>query len=98
MSRLDHRLEPEGEVRRFEVITGAIGRRRWSADDRARILEETLFPGAVVSDYPTVAGSDRTIPVTVPLSLHLRPQPLGIRRRDNLRALGLPVRDHADKA
>ena len=49
MSRLDHRLEPEGEIRRFEVINGAMGRRRWSADDRARILEETLAPGAVVS-------------------------------------------------
>ena len=50
MSRLDHRLEPDGEVRRFEVITGVVGRRRWSADDRARILEETLTPGAVVSE------------------------------------------------
>ena len=49
MSRLDHRLEPEGEVRRFEVINGVLGRRRWSADDRARILEETLAPGASVS-------------------------------------------------
>ncbi len=50
MSRLDHRLEPEGEVRRFEVISGVMGRRRWSADDRARILGETLAPGAVVSE------------------------------------------------
>ena len=49
VSRLDHRLEPEVEVRRFEVINGAMGRRRWSADDRARILEETLLPGAVGS-------------------------------------------------
>ena len=49
MSRLDSRLEPTGAVRRFEVIDGAAGRRRWSADDRARILEETLVPGAVVS-------------------------------------------------
>ena len=49
MSRLDHRLEPEVEIRRFEVINGAMGRRRWSADDRARIIEETLVPGAVVS-------------------------------------------------
>jgi transposase len=49
VSRLDYRLEPEGEVRRFEVINGTLGRRRWSADDRARILEETLAPGAVVS-------------------------------------------------
>jgi len=37
-------------VRRFEVITGAIGRWRWSADDRAQLLEETLVPGAVVSE------------------------------------------------
>jgi transposase len=50
VSGLDHRLEPEGPVRRFEVITGAMGRRRWSVDDRARILEETLVPGAVVSE------------------------------------------------
>ena len=50
MSGLDHRLEPEGEIRRFEVINGAMGRRRWSADNRARILEETLAPGAVVSE------------------------------------------------
>ena len=49
VSGLDHRLEPEGEVRRFEVINGAMGRRRWSPDDRAQILEETLAPGAVVS-------------------------------------------------
>jgi transposase len=49
VSGLDRRLEPEGETRRFEVINGAMGRRRWSADDRARILEETLAPGAVVS-------------------------------------------------
>ena len=49
MSGLDHRLEPEVEVRRFEVINGVMGRRRWSADDRARILEESLAPGAVVS-------------------------------------------------
>ncbi|WP_315927303.1 IS66-like element accessory protein TnpA [Mesorhizobium sp. SP-1A] len=26
-----------------------MGRRRWSADDRAQILEESLAPGAVVS-------------------------------------------------
>lgn len=49
MSGLDHRLEPDGEVRRFEVINGVLGRRRWSADDRAQILEESLAPGAVVS-------------------------------------------------
>ena len=50
MSGLDLTLEPERRVRRFEVINGAGGRRRWSADDKARIVEETLKPGAVVSE------------------------------------------------
>ena len=49
MSGLDHRFEPEGELRRFEIINGAMERRQWSADDRVQILEETLTPGAVVS-------------------------------------------------
>jgi transposase len=43
-------LEPPRPVRRLEVITGAGGRRRWSADEKARILEEATAPGAVVSD------------------------------------------------
>lgn len=37
-------------MRRIEVINGAGGRRRWSADDKARILKETLVPGAAVSE------------------------------------------------
>lgn len=49
MSVLDHRLEPAGGVRRFEVINGANGRRRWTTDERARILEETLVPGTNIS-------------------------------------------------
>ena len=51
MSTLDHTLKPEAtRVRRLEVITGT-GRRRWfSADDKARMIEETLVPGAVVSE------------------------------------------------
>ena len=46
----DHMLEPPRAVRRLEVITGAGGRRRWSADEKARILEEAMAPGAVVSE------------------------------------------------
>ena len=51
MSTLDHTLKPEAPTaRRLEVITGT-GRRRWfSADDKARMIEETLVPGAVVSE------------------------------------------------
>jgi transposase len=37
-------------VRRVEVIDGIGGRGRWSVDDKARIVEETLLPGAVVSE------------------------------------------------
>jgi transposase len=36
-------------VRRIEVITGADGRRRWTVDEKARIVAETLGPGVVVS-------------------------------------------------
>ena len=50
MSTLDHTLEPEATaVRRLEVITGTGRRRRFSEDDKARVVEETLAPGAVVS-------------------------------------------------
>ena len=51
MSTLDHTLKPEAATaRRLEVITGT-GRRRWfSADDKARMIEETLVPGAVISE------------------------------------------------
>ena len=37
-------------VRRIELITGTGRRRRWSRDDKARIVEESLQPGATVSE------------------------------------------------
>ena len=60
--RFDHRfkrkLESDADrtghgvsnVRRIEVITGTGRRRRWSSDDKARIVEESLRPGANVSE------------------------------------------------
>jgi transposase len=57
--RLKHRLESKPadnaygavtRVRRIELITGAGGRRRWSADDKSRIVVESLKPGANVSE------------------------------------------------
>lgn len=45
---LDHKLEPKA-VRRIEVITGPGGRRRFPDDEKARIIEEALVPGAVIS-------------------------------------------------
>ena len=51
MSTLDHTLKSEvTAVRRLEVITGTGRRRRFSDDDKARLIEETLVPGAVVSE------------------------------------------------
>ena len=36
--------------RRIEVLTGPGRRRRWSDDDKARIVAETAQPGAVVTE------------------------------------------------
>ncbi len=35
--------------RRIEVITGAARRRRWSAEEKVRIVEETLAPRETIS-------------------------------------------------
>ena len=39
-----------GGYRRVEVLTGPGRRRRWSDADKARIVAETLEPGAVVAE------------------------------------------------
>lgn len=39
-----------GGYRRVEVLTGPGRRRKWSDEDKARIVGETLKPGAVVAD------------------------------------------------
>ena len=57
MSMLDHKLEPEvTEVRRLEVITGTGRRRKFAADFKARVVEETLAPDAVVSEIARQHG------------------------------------------
>jgi transposase len=51
MSGVDSTFETEARaVRRLEVINGALGRRRWSAEAKARIVAESLAPGVVVSE------------------------------------------------
>jgi transposase-like protein len=42
--------DAKGGFRRVEVLTGPGRRRRWSADVKARIVAETLLPGARVSE------------------------------------------------
>ena len=41
MSRFDLTLDPERVPRRLEVINGAGGRRRWSADEKAQMERDT---------------------------------------------------------
>jgi transposase len=42
--------DANGGYRRIEILTGPGRRRRWSADEKAQIVAETLMPGARVSD------------------------------------------------
>jgi transposase len=46
----DVKDDAKGGFRRVEVLTGPARRRRWSAEDKARIIAETLVPGARVSE------------------------------------------------
>jgi hypothetical protein len=54
--KLEHKLESkpgEGnaaakDVCRIELITGTGRRRRWSSDDKVRIVVESFTPGAIV--------------------------------------------------
>jgi transposase len=46
---LDDMVDPPRAVRRLEVITGVVGRRRWCDAEKARIVEQAMAPGAVVS-------------------------------------------------
>lgn len=58
MSRLDLSLDPKAPAaRRIEVITGACGRRRWSDEEKARAIEESLAPDAVVSQVARRHGA-----------------------------------------
>jgi transposase len=57
VSRLDLELELKAAAgRRIEVIRGGGERRRWSADEKARAVEASLFPDAVVSEVARLHG------------------------------------------
>ena len=50
MAAFDLTLEPKvATVRRLEVLSGDLGRRRWPEEVKARIVHESLEHGAVVS-------------------------------------------------
>jgi transposase len=77
MSRFDPTREPKRDaVRRIEVITGGgERRRRWSDDEKAQAVEESLARGAVVSEVARRRG--------------LTPQQLFSWRREARRKAGL---------
>ena len=63
--KLEHKLESKpaddgaaepGSVHRMELITGTGRRRRWSSDDKARIVLESLEAGATVSEVARRQG------------------------------------------
>jgi transposase len=57
VSRLNLELEPKAAAgRRIEVIRGGGERRRWSADEKARAVEASFFPDAVVSEVARLHG------------------------------------------
>ncbi len=47
---------PDGPVSRVEVITSVQRRRRWSAADKVRLIEEAMQPGMSVSFVARRAG------------------------------------------
>ncbi len=64
MDRLQHNSPHTDAIkdepfRRIEVITGVERRRRWSEEDKARIVAESLEPGVVVADVARRHGIHR---------------------------------------
>ena len=49
---------------RVEVMGGVERRRRWSRDDKMRIIEETLAPGAVVTEIARRHGISTSLVFT----------------------------------
>jgi transposase len=65
-TKLDDSLEDSHQAghqatdyRRIELITGEARRRRWTADEKARILAESFQPGASVSEVALRYGLNR---------------------------------------
>jgi transposase len=57
VSTLDHKFEPEvTTVHRLDVISGTGRRRQFTEDFKARVVEETLVAGAIVSDVARQHG------------------------------------------
>ena len=111
--RFDHTLEhtlktkpdetddASSGFRRIELITGVGRRRRWTSDEKARILVESLKPGANISDVARrnglspqqLFGWRREVREPDPAAPH--PSPAGKRGRPNAIRGGAPGPDKA---
>ena len=56
--QIEHRMEvpSRGGVSRIEVLDGPTGRRRWPDEVKARMVAESLVPGARVCDVADKYG------------------------------------------
>jgi transposase len=60
MLAVEHGLAVRGaHLRRIELITGETRRRRWTVEEKARILAESFRPGARVSEVALRHGVNR---------------------------------------
>jgi transposase-like protein len=58
---------------RREVLVGSERRRRWSAEEKARIMEESLRPGAQVGDMACRQAVSRGLVYTWHRAAHCAP-------------------------
>jgi Transposase len=64
---------PFATMMRVEVLGSVQRRRRWSQDDKARVVEETLAPGAKVSEVARRHGISATARESLPADLAVAP-------------------------
>ncbi len=61
-----HQHRHEGDAyRRIEVITGVRRRRRWTAEEKAAVVAESLQPGINISELARRFGVNRGLLVSV---------------------------------
>ena len=65
----------DGAYRRIEVITGVERRRRWTAEEKARIVAESSRPGVCISEVARRHGVSRSLLFNWRREMRQRPSP-----------------------
>ena len=65
----------DGAYRRIEVITGVERRRRWTAEEKARIVAESSRPGVCISEVARRHGVSRSLLFNWRREMRQRPEP-----------------------